>query len=125
LGAQLNELEYVGNDFAQQFNLVDIGNGWFKIQNVKSGFLHDVIGGSTANGAAIQQYADDGTDAQLWRLCLGAITTSVRPSVAIIFACRAVAVPTAPRFFSMTGKTIRGSNGTLSTQPMVGMPARR
>ncbi len=54
----------------QQWDFVDSGNkdGWFKIKNVGSGKMLDVSGGSTASDARIQQWTDNNTPAQLWRL---------------------------------------------------------
>jgi chitinase len=49
---------------AQSFQVIDEGNGWFKILNTNSQLAVDVIGASTANGTHIQQYTDNGTEAQ-------------------------------------------------------------
>jgi hypothetical protein len=65
--AQLVAWDY-NNDSSQQWDLVDAGNGWYNIRNVRSGLLMDVSGGSTADGAKIQQYANTNTGAQRWRL---------------------------------------------------------
>jgi beta-glucanase (GH16 family) len=67
-GAKIQEWDYVGNDDGQQFDLVDAGNGWFYIKNVKSGLVLDVTGAQTTNGTPIQQWPANGTAAQLWRL---------------------------------------------------------
>lgn len=42
-------------------------DGFYKIINVNSGKALDVSGASTANGANVQQYQWNGTDAQLWK----------------------------------------------------------
>jgi hypothetical protein len=49
---------------AQSFQVIDEGNGWFKLLNSNSHLAVDVIGASTANGTHIQQYTDNGTGAQ-------------------------------------------------------------
>jgi len=68
-GAQLHDWDYVGNNPGQQFDLVDAGNGWFKIRNVKSGKVLDDSGWGTGNDNAIIQWDDGGAqDNQLWRL---------------------------------------------------------
>jgi hypothetical protein len=67
-GVKLNEWDYVGNDPAQQFDFVDVGNGWFKIQNVNSGLVCDDTSGATTNGTPVQQYTYNGTASQMWRL---------------------------------------------------------
>lgn len=67
-GAQIHAWDYTGNNPAQQWDLVDAGNGFFKIRNVKSGKLLEVENGSTANNTKIQQWADDGGTNQHWRL---------------------------------------------------------
>jgi hypothetical protein len=67
--AQLHDWRYTGNNPAQQFDLVDAGNGWFKIRNVKSGKVLDVDAFSKANDAKVQQWDDNGGQGnQLWRL---------------------------------------------------------
>ncbi len=66
-GAQLWDWDY-NSDASQQFDLVDAGNGWFKIKNVRSGMLLDVDSGSLADGAKVQQWTDAGTPQQLRRL---------------------------------------------------------
>ncbi len=57
-GAQIHAWDYTGNNPAQQWDLVDAGNGFFKIRNVKSGKLLEVENGSTANNTKIQQWAE-------------------------------------------------------------------
>jgi hypothetical protein len=49
---------------AQSFQVIDEGNGWFKILNTNSQLALDVISASTSDGTHIQQYADNATDAQ-------------------------------------------------------------
>ncbi|BDI29472.1 hypothetical protein CCAX7_15230 [Capsulimonas corticalis] len=67
-GAQLYAWDYTGGNPAQQFDLVDAGNGYFKIKNVKSGLILEVAGSATTNDAKVQQNADTATANQLWRL---------------------------------------------------------
>jgi len=68
-GAQLHDWRYTGDNPAQQFDLIDAGNGWFKIRNVKSGKLLDVNAFSKTNDAKVQQWEDNGGQGnQLWRL---------------------------------------------------------
>jgi len=67
-GAQLHAWDYTGNNPGQQFDLVDAGNGWFKIRNVKSGKVLDDSGFGKTNDTKIVQWDDAGGDNQLWRL---------------------------------------------------------
>jgi hypothetical protein len=67
-GAQLHDWDYTGNNTAQQFDLADAGNGWFKIKNVKSGLILEVTNSSTADNAKVQQNTDVSGANQLWRL---------------------------------------------------------
>jgi signal transduction histidine kinase len=67
-GTQLWSWDY-HSDPSQQFDLVDAGNGWFKLRNVRSGLVLEIGGASLANNALVQQYADLGTPNQLWRIC--------------------------------------------------------
>jgi hypothetical protein len=55
------------NDPSQQFDLMDAGNGWFEIKNVRSGLVLEIAGGSTADNAIIQQNVDTGAASQMWR----------------------------------------------------------
>lgn len=67
-GAQLHDWAYTGNNPAQQFDLVDAGNGWCKLKNVHSGLILEVASSSTADNAKVQQNTDAGAANQLWRL---------------------------------------------------------
>ncbi len=67
-GAQLHAWDYTGNNAAQQFDLIDAGNGWFKIKNVNSNLVLEVANSSTANDAKVQQNTDTGAANQQWRL---------------------------------------------------------
>lgn len=66
-GAQLWTWDY-NNDPSQQFDLLDAGNGWFKIKNVRNGLVLEVAGGSTSDNATVQQNVDTGASSQLWKL---------------------------------------------------------
>lgn len=68
VGAKLHAFDYTGNNPGQQFDLVDAGNGYYKIRNVKSGLFLEVVGGGTANNDRIQQNTDNGSNNQQWRL---------------------------------------------------------
>ena len=52
---------------AQQYSLTYLGEGWYKILNVKAGKALDIAGGSRKSGTNIQLYTDNGTNAQKWR----------------------------------------------------------
>lgn len=66
-GAQLVSNDYVAGNTSQQWDLVYAGDGWYKIQNVRSGLVLDVSNSSTADNAKLQQYTDNGTAAQRFR----------------------------------------------------------
>ncbi|WP_338933258.1 RICIN domain-containing protein [Streptomyces netropsis] len=62
--------------WTDQISSVDLGmargapvlpNGVYTVTNLASGKVLDVVGGSQANGANVQQWEDNGTDAQKWR----------------------------------------------------------
>jgi|GEM_PF-2517581 len=65
-GAQLWTWDY-NSDPSQQFDLVEAGNGWFKIKNVRSGLVLEVAGGSMDDEAVVQQNLDTGAANQQWR----------------------------------------------------------
>lgn len=44
--------------------MIDEGSGWYKILNTNSSKAIDITAASTANGANVQQYTDNGTGAQ-------------------------------------------------------------
>ena len=67
-GAQIWAWDYTGNEPSQQWDLVDAGNGWFFVKNVRSGLVLDVASGSTADNAMVQQWTLNSTAAQKWRL---------------------------------------------------------
>jgi 1-phosphatidylinositol phosphodiesterase len=67
-GAVLHAFDYTGNNPGQQFDLVDAGNGYYKIRNTKSGLILEVAGSSTADNATVQQNTDSSAANQLWRL---------------------------------------------------------
>ncbi|BDI28856.1 hypothetical protein CCAX7_009070 [Capsulimonas corticalis] len=67
-GAQIWAWDYTGNEPSQQWDLVDAGNGWYYVKNVRSGLVLDVSGGSTADNAMVQQWTSNQSAAQKWRL---------------------------------------------------------
>ncbi len=52
---------------AQQFMLVSVGSGYYKIVHVKSGKVLDVYGGTAADGTNVQLYTYNGGDNQKWQ----------------------------------------------------------
>jgi Ricin-type beta-trefoil lectin domain-like/Phosphatidylinositol-specific phospholipase C, X domain len=67
-GAQLHAWDYTGNNPGQQFDLVDAGSGWFKVRNVKSNLVLEVLNAGTGNDDRVQQNTDTGAAHQQWRL---------------------------------------------------------
>ncbi|MEO5916656.1 MAG: phosphatidylinositol-specific phospholipase C domain-containing protein [Luteolibacter sp.] len=67
-GAKLHAYDYTGNNSGQQFDLIDAGNGYYKIRNVKSNLVLEIVGSGTANNDRIQQNTDTGSANQQWRL---------------------------------------------------------
>lgn len=66
-GANVHLWQYV-NANQQKFNLTYLGDGYYKITNENSGLSLDVAGGSAKVEANLQQYNNNGTHAQQWRL---------------------------------------------------------
>ena len=53
----------------QQFKLISLGYGnYYKLENLRSHMVWDVAGGRTYSGANIQQYAWNGTGAQIFKV---------------------------------------------------------
>ncbi|MEK7949241.1 phosphatidylinositol-specific phospholipase C domain-containing protein [Luteolibacter soli] len=67
-GAKVHAWDYTGNNPAQQFDLIDAGNGYFKLRNVNSGLVLEITNAGTANNDRIQQNTDTGSANQQWRL---------------------------------------------------------
>ena len=67
-GAKLHAYDYTGNNTGQQFDLIDAGNGYYKIRNVKSNLVLEITNAGTANNDRIQQNTDTGSINQQWRL---------------------------------------------------------
>jgi Ricin-type beta-trefoil lectin domain-like/Glycosyl hydrolase family 76 len=67
-GAQLIDWFYVMGNTGQQFDLINAGDGFFKIKNVKSGKVLEVNAASGADGAKVQQWTDNAGAHQQWRL---------------------------------------------------------
>ncbi len=66
--ALVHAWDYVPTNPSHQWDLVDAGNGWFKIKNVRSGHVLDVANFSIADNATLLQWNDTGTANQLFRL---------------------------------------------------------
>lgn len=60
--------EYVDGYNCKLWYIVDCGNGYYKFVNKESGKCIDIQGNETANGTRVQQYEDNGTDAQRFQL---------------------------------------------------------
>ena len=67
-GAKLHAFDYTGNNPGQQFDLIDAGNGYYKIRNVKSGLVLEIVGAGTNNNDRVQQAGDTSSINQQWRL---------------------------------------------------------
>lgn len=67
-GAAIVSVTYNPANTSHQWDLIDAGNGWFKIRNVRSGKILDLDAASSADGAKIQQWTDGGVNHQQWRL---------------------------------------------------------
>jgi len=67
-GAKVHSFDYTGNNNGQQFDLIDAGNGYYKIRNVKSNLVLEIANAGTANNDRVQQAADTGSLNQQWRL---------------------------------------------------------
>lgn len=60
------QLQYNENASFQKFKFIYAGNGYYKIQNIKSKHMIDLKDASYANKANIQLWHDNGNQAQLW-----------------------------------------------------------
>ncbi|MES2658496.1 MAG: phosphatidylinositol-specific phospholipase C domain-containing protein [Verrucomicrobiota bacterium] len=67
-GAKLHAYDYTGNNPGQQFDLIDAGNGYYKIRNVKSNLVLEIENSGTGDNNRIQQNTDTGSNNQQWRL---------------------------------------------------------
>jgi Ricin-type beta-trefoil lectin domain/Phosphatidylinositol-specific phospholipase C, X domain len=67
-GVQLQQFDYTGNNPSQQFDLIDAGNGFYKIKNVRSGLVLEIENSSTGDNAKVQQASDNNGNNQQWRL---------------------------------------------------------
>lgn len=65
--ANVHVWNYTGVKQAQ-FKLEYVGDGYYKIINVKSGKVLDVDNNGKTNGTNVWQYTDNGTDAQRWKI---------------------------------------------------------
>jgi len=66
--AEIAQWEYVDGYNCKLWYVIDCGNGYFKFVNKESNKCMDVQGNGTENGVRIQQYEDNGTDAQRFQL---------------------------------------------------------
>jgi uncharacterized protein YjdB len=66
-GGNVQVYTYGGQESAKWY-LVDCGNGYYKFVNKYSGYVLDVLNNGNANGTNIQQWRDNGTDAQRFKL---------------------------------------------------------
>ena len=64
-GANVHIWKYV-NELQQKFRIEYLGDGYYKIKNIKSNKVLDVQGGNSSSGANVWQYESNGTDAQKW-----------------------------------------------------------
>jgi hypothetical protein len=72
LGNQIWQWDY-NNDPYQMWNFIDVGNGWFKIQNAATGLVLDDDGYGTGNNTELDEWSDNTTtgnnpDNQTWRI---------------------------------------------------------
>ncbi|HUM84239.1 MAG TPA: RICIN domain-containing protein [Lachnospiraceae bacterium] len=61
------QLYYENGQGCQRFVFTDVGGGYYTIQCAGTGKYLDVLGGSKASGANIQQYVGNNSDAQKWK----------------------------------------------------------
>lgn len=59
----------------QKYEFEPDGAGWYVIRNLSTGLVLDVANGGMTNGTNVQQWTENGTDAQKWRLayCAGGV----------------------------------------------------
>lgn len=55
------------NQISQQYSVKYVNNGYYRITAEHSGKVFDVASGSKDAGASLQQYRDNGSNAQLWK----------------------------------------------------------
>jgi GH43 family beta-xylosidase len=66
-GANVGQYTCNGGNW-QRWHLIDLGNGYHRIQSVHSGKVLDVAGVSTQDGANVTQYAWNGGSNQQWQV---------------------------------------------------------
>ncbi|MBE5959065.1 MAG: hypothetical protein E7254_09435 [Lachnospiraceae bacterium] len=59
---------YVGNDWNDKVSSIKVERAVYKIVNRHSGLCLDVAGGNTAAGTNVQQWTDNGSNAQKWKV---------------------------------------------------------
>lgn len=60
-------LDSFNGSISQQYSISYVGNGYYKITAEHSNKVFDVANGSKDPGASLQQYRDNGSNAQLWK----------------------------------------------------------
>ncbi|MBN1781504.1 RICIN domain-containing protein [bacterium] len=61
----------------QQWTIAYVDSGWYKVTARHSGKCLEVANGSTADGANVRQYTDNGDNAQRWQFGLAGAPVSV------------------------------------------------
>lgn len=61
-----SDTNWIGNDFNDAASSIKVEKAQYIIKNRHSGLVMDVAGGNTSNGANVQQYTSNGTNAQKW-----------------------------------------------------------
>ena len=67
-GALLHQWDYIAGNTSHQWDLVDAGNGYYAVRNVRSGLVLDVRDWSTADNADVLQWTSTGGANQQWQL---------------------------------------------------------
>lgn len=67
-GGRVQQWEFLEDYDCKYWYIYDCGNGWYKIINKNSGKCLDISAGKDEAGTAIQQYEDNGTNAQRFSL---------------------------------------------------------
>jgi len=62
------DTSWIGNDWNDKVSSIKVEKARFKIVNRHSGLCLDVSAANTANGANVQQWTDNGTNAQKWEI---------------------------------------------------------
>lgn len=70
------DMLYVGNDWNDKVSSIKVEKAIYKIVSRHSGLCLDVSGGSSANGANVQQWTDNGTNAQKWMVSFNSVDST-------------------------------------------------